>query len=140
MSLVMTLRNRPILTTQIRRREIFPRSAERVESNVMMDRCGSVINQVAVIVMVKEVSGSAGPINGCGKKALSRQVFGLMAEFGYRLMSIQLTFESLYRQALMDWPEEIDLRTLQYSSSDLSRYTIKGLGTLSDEIEERYIG
>lgn len=55
-------------------------------------------------------------------------------------MSMRLDFESLFRQALKDWPEALDLRVLEYTTPDLSRYTVKGLGNLSDEIEESYIG
>ena len=55
-------------------------------------------------------------------------------------MTIQLNFKSLFRQALNNWPEVIDLSTLEYAESDLSRYTVKGLGVLSDEIEDKIIG
>ena len=55
-------------------------------------------------------------------------------------MNIQLDFKSLYKQALTDWPEELDLSELQQAAPELSRYTVKGLGILSEEIEEQYIG
>ncbi len=55
-------------------------------------------------------------------------------------MTIQLDFESLFQQALNNWPEVLDLSTLEYAEPDLSRYTVKGLGVLSDEIEDKIIG
>ena len=53
---------------------------------------------------------------------------------------MQLDFESLFSQALADWPNKLDLSVLQYAESDLSRYTVKGLGILAEEIEDTYIG
>ena len=53
---------------------------------------------------------------------------------------MQLDFESLFRQALADWPDALDLSVLQYAESDLSRYAVKGLGILAEEIEDTYIG
>ncbi len=55
-------------------------------------------------------------------------------------MNSQLSFENLYKQALIDWPETLDLSELQYATPDFSRYTVKGLGVLSDDIEHRSIG
>lgn len=55
-------------------------------------------------------------------------------------MSIQLDFDDLYKLALTDWPNVIDLTELQQALPDISRYTVKGLGVLSDDIEEKYIG
>jgi hypothetical protein len=53
---------------------------------------------------------------------------------------MQLDFENLLRQALTDWPAELDLSSLERSAPDLSRYALKGIGMLSDEIEIKYIG
>lgn len=53
---------------------------------------------------------------------------------------MQLDFESLFKQALADWPGELDLRALERAAPDLSRYGVKGLGSLSDGIAEKYIG
>lgn len=55
-------------------------------------------------------------------------------------MNIQLKFDELFRQALMDWPEALDLSVLEYATEDLSRYCVKGLGAKSEEMEEKYIG
>ena len=55
-------------------------------------------------------------------------------------MNIQLDFESLYAQALVAWPNVLDLRELQHVAPEFSRYTVKGLGMIFDEIEERTIG
>lgn len=55
-------------------------------------------------------------------------------------MNIQLDFESLFKQALTEWPKELDLSELQQAAPELSRYAVKGLGIISDEIEEQYIG
>jgi hypothetical protein len=53
---------------------------------------------------------------------------------------MQLDFETLFKQALEDWPEQLDLSVLERPASDLSRYAVKGLGLLSHEIEEKHIG
>jgi hypothetical protein len=53
---------------------------------------------------------------------------------------MKLDFESLFRQALADWPDELDLTVLQYAEADLSRYAVKGLGILAENIEDTYIG
>jgi hypothetical protein len=53
---------------------------------------------------------------------------------------MQLDFENLFKQALTEWPDELDLSVLERSASDLSRYAVKGFGVLSDEIESKYIG
>lgn len=55
-------------------------------------------------------------------------------------MNNQLIFDGLYNSALKDWPYIIDLSELQQALPDLSRYSVKGLGLLSDDIEEKYIG
>lgn len=53
---------------------------------------------------------------------------------------MQLDFESLFQQALTDWPEELDLSILQYAELNLSGYAVKGLGILAEDIEDTYIG
>lgn len=53
---------------------------------------------------------------------------------------MQLDFNYLFKEALKDWPEELDLQVLQYTKPDLQRYTVKNLGQLSDEIESKYVG
>ncbi|CAK0752984.1 Immunity protein 63 domain-containing protein [Gammaproteobacteria bacterium] len=55
-------------------------------------------------------------------------------------MHFQLDFENIIKQALTDWPKELDVSELQHASLNLDRYTVNGLGALSDEIEEKYIG
>ena len=54
-------------------------------------------------------------------------------------MNTQLSFDDLYKRALSDWPKALDLSELQHAELDLSRYTIKGLGGLSDDIEHKAI-
>jgi hypothetical protein len=53
---------------------------------------------------------------------------------------MQLDFETLFKQALEDWPEQLDLSVLEYPAPDLGSYMVKGLGRISREIEEKYIG
>lgn len=55
-------------------------------------------------------------------------------------MTIKLDFESLFKQALADWPNVLDLSVLQYAKFDFSQYAVKGLGSLAEEIENGYIG
>ena len=52
---------------------------------------------------------------------------------------MQLKFDDLFKRGREDWPAELDLSVLQQIEADLSRYTVKGLGQISDEISERYI-
>lgn len=49
-------------------------------------------------------------------------------------------FSDLLAKALLDWPDEIDLSPLMRSGNDPMRYSIQGLGQMSDSITERYIG
>jgi hypothetical protein len=64
-----------------------------------------------------------------------------MAEFGNSLgENMQYEFDKLLANALADWPVEINMRNIQSSGSDSVRYTVKGLGVMSDAISERYIG
>jgi hypothetical protein len=63
-----------------------------------------------------------------------------MAGYGNKRMSMQLNFEYLFRRVLTDWPDELDLSVLERATPDLGRYAVKGLGTLSDDIEAKYIG
>lgn len=51
-----------------------------------------------------------------------------------------MKFINLFRQALLDWPVEIDLTEIQHATPDLGRYIVKGLSDVSDEIEDKYIG
>ncbi|MEB0013529.1 hypothetical protein QN379_05690 [Glaciimonas sp. Gout2] len=53
---------------------------------------------------------------------------------------MNLDFESLFRQALKNWPNKIDLSTLQYATLDIESYTIKGLGKISNEIKDKCVG
>jgi hypothetical protein len=53
---------------------------------------------------------------------------------------MQLDFKNLFEQALAAWPEQFDLSMLERAAPDLNRYAVKGLGRLSDEIGDRYIG
>lgn len=55
-------------------------------------------------------------------------------------MITDLNFESLFNQALKNWPDAIDLSALQYAEPDLSNYAVKGLGVLIEDIENTYIG
>ncbi|MEG2468785.1 MAG: hypothetical protein RSB86_15465 [Comamonas sp.] len=49
-------------------------------------------------------------------------------------------FDNLLKIALKDWPVDIDLSEIHYSKNDPSKYTVKGLGIMSDLISEKYIG
>lgn len=53
---------------------------------------------------------------------------------------MQLEFKTLFEQALVDWPEKLDLSVLERAAPDFSRYAVKGLGRLCDDIKEKYIG
>lgn len=53
---------------------------------------------------------------------------------------MQLDFDNLFKRALAAWPEVLDLSVLEYANPDLSSYSVRGLGRLSDEIEDKYIG
>jgi hypothetical protein len=55
-------------------------------------------------------------------------------------MKIKLNFEELFRQALSEYPEELDLSELQKNALDFSRYTVKGLYSIFEQAEELYIG
>ncbi|EDY87433.1 hypothetical protein GP5015_914 [gamma proteobacterium HTCC5015] len=54
-------------------------------------------------------------------------------------MNMQLDFETLFNQALSDWPEELDLSVLEHADSDFSHYSVKGLGDVFYEIEGKFI-
>lgn len=51
----------------------------------------------------------------------------------------QLNFDSLFKQAIVMWPNELDLTQIQYVTPDFLRYIVKGLGAISDDIGEKYI-
>ena len=48
------------------------------------------------------------------------------------------SFESLFRSALKEWPETLDLAELNYQ--DGGRYSVLGLGRQLEKIEQGYIG
>ena len=100
----------------------------------MMVQYGSVISQGTVVT-----NGNVGLIEILGREAKNLPAFGLTGGFANKLMSTQLDFTSLFTQALMDWPQELDLSELQHAAPDFSRYTVSGLGNLSAQIEEKYI-
>lgn len=53
-------------------------------------------------------------------------------------MSMSFDFHELFILALAEWPDIIDLAELQQCQPDLGRYSVKGLGLLSDKIKKRY--
>ncbi|HVZ42322.1 MAG TPA: hypothetical protein VHA82_00820 [Ramlibacter sp.] len=52
----------------------------------------------------------------------------------------QLKFDALFRAALKDWPEALDLTVIETADTELSRYSIRGLGRQAEDIERRYFG
>jgi hypothetical protein len=52
---------------------------------------------------------------------------------------MQYKFDELLSEALMDWPEEIDLRDALRVESQ-ARYSVKGLGHMVETLSDRYIG
>ena len=50
---------------------------------------------------------------------------------------MSLNFNDLLSKAFFDWPDEVDLNPLLMGGN--GRYSIKGLGQMSDAISERYI-
>lgn len=53
---------------------------------------------------------------------------------------MQYEFDKLLAKALKDWPTEVHMGEIQTSRGDVGRYTVKGLGIMSDAISEKYIG
>lgn len=51
-----------------------------------------------------------------------------------------LIFKGLFKKAIEDWPLEVDLSVIKYSDPFSVRYEVIGLGPLSDEIADNYIG
>jgi hypothetical protein len=53
---------------------------------------------------------------------------------------MSLKFSDLLARALLEWPAEIELKSLRMYDYDASRYTVEGLAEISDEIEANHIG
>lgn len=51
-----------------------------------------------------------------------------------------LNFNDLLNRAFLDWPSKINLSDLVKSGSESTRYSIKGLYEISEDVAARYIG
>lgn len=56
------------------------------------------------------------------------------------MKNMQLDFGHLFKEALKDWPAEIDVIELAVNKGNPIRYSIEGLYELYDDIASKYIG